>query len=164
MIVQRNQLPVVLQGSIVDIETTGLSPKIDSVITVGLVHNNVCEIFQRTHEADICQLLDQKLRSLPRPIYAFNKRFEESFLGIVVDRELQSRPFESRNEAIQVSGVCDPLGSGLRVPGEWWAYAVDRGLYHLNRIIAHNLADLRHELCLATIRAPETNHNELQGE
>ena len=158
MIIQRSRLPVVFSGSIVDIETTGISPWSDRVVTVGLVHGNVCEVFQRTDESDMLEALSGRLETLPRPIFAFNKGFEESFLGLVVDYELQLRPYESLTEAIHISGICDPLGSGRQVPPEWRAYQIDRNKGHLERIVTHNRADLRHELCLAIVRISESSN------
>ncbi len=146
---------MVFTGSIVDVETTGISPKSNRVVTVGLVHGDVCEVFQRTDESDMLAALSKRLRSLPRPIYAFSKGFEESFLGMILDCELQLRPYESLSQAIHISGICDPLGSGRHVPPEWRAYQIDGNIDHLERIVTHNRADLRNELCLAIVRMSE---------
>ncbi len=153
MLMQRGKVPALFTGTIVDVETTGLSPRFDRLITVGILCNGEYEIYQATDGSSLPDVLGSVLHNLPRPIYAFNKSFEEGFLGIRIDRELQLRPFEGKNEAIRISGVEDPLGHGSRIPPEWASYLADGGRDHLERIVAHNFADLQSELCLAIVRS-----------
>ncbi len=156
MIVRRGRLPVTFAGTIVDLETTGLSAGVDRVVTVGVLHGEAYEVFQSTDNSDLLRILKPGLEMLPRPFFAFNKGFEESFLGLNVDRDLQLRPYESRREAIRVAGVDDPFnGHGHEVPFEWRAYLADGKREHLERIMAHNIADLRYELCLAIMRTSQ---------
>ena len=153
MIVQEGKVPALLKGTIVDIETTGVSANRDDLITVGILANGAYRIYQATDGSDLLSALRPILHELPRPIYAFNKGFEESFLQIAVDRELQLRPYESKYDAIRISGISDPLGHGRWVPPEWQEYERDGRDDHLNKIIAHNFADLQHEMCLAIVRS-----------
>jgi len=153
MIVERARVPALFKGTIVDVETTGLCPKLDRLITVGILRNGEYEVYQATDSSSLLESLRPIFQTLPRPIYAFNKSFEEGFLGIRIDRELQLRLFESKNEAIRISGVEDPLGHGSKVPLEWASYLCDKGRDHLDRIVAHNRADLQFELCLAIVRS-----------
>ncbi len=153
MIVGRNRVPALFTGTILDVETTGLSPSLDRLITVGILRNGESEVYQATDNSSLLDSVRPILQTLPRPIYGFNKSFEEGFLDIKLDRELQLRPFESKNNAIHISGVEDPLGHGSRVPREWDAYLVDGMRDHLDRIVAHNVADLQFELCLAIVRS-----------
>jgi len=157
MIVRSSKVPALLRGTIVDIETTGVSADRDNLITVGILANGAYRIYQATDGSDMLSALRPILQDLPRPIYAFNKGFEESFLQIAVDRELQLRPYESKDDAIRISGISDPLGHGRWVPPEWHQYEGDGRDDHLDRIIAHNLADLQHEMCLAIVRSWPTS-------
>jgi uncharacterized protein YprB with RNaseH-like and TPR domain len=153
MIVEEGKVPAILKGTVIDIETTGISAYRDSLITVGILESGVYRIYQATDGSSMLSALRPILHDLPRPIYAFNKAFEESFLGLTIDRELQLRPYESKNDAIRISGITDPLGNGRWVPPEWQAYERDGRDEHLSRIITHNLADLQYEMCLAIIRS-----------
>ncbi len=153
MMIERGTSPAHFRGTIVDVETTGLSPRFDRLITVGILRNGEYEIYQVTDGSSLLDVLGPTLQTLPRPVYAFNKGFEEGFLGIHIDRELQLRPFEGKNEAIRISGVEDPLGHGSRVPPEWASYLADGRRDHLERIVSHNFADLQFELCLAIVRS-----------
>jgi len=153
MIVYRGTVPAEFRGTIVDLETTGLSASMDRVITVGVLHDSTYEVFQASDGRDILEQTRPYLRRLPKPLYAFNKEFEESFLGIELDRELQMRPYERKTEAITISGIVDPLGRhGESVPVEWRTYLETRNKVHLQRIVEHNISDLLDELCLAIVR------------
>ena len=146
---------MLLRGTIIDLETTGLSPHHDKVISLGVLHDDVYTVIQSSgnDEAQFTSRLKSLMDSVPRPTFAFNKPFEESFLGVGVDFELQNRRFESKREAIRVEGVYDPFdGSGRAVPLEWEQFLIDHRRERLEKIIAHNIADLRYELCLAIMR------------
>src|SRR3989441_11736030 len=142
MIVRSSRVPALLRGTIVDIETTGVSADRDNLITVGILTNGAYRIYQATDGSDMLRPLRPILQDLPRPIYAFNKGVEESFLQIPVDRELQLRPYESKDDAIRISVISDPLGHGRWVPPEWHEYEGDGSDDHVDSIIGQHLADL----------------------
>jgi len=153
LIVVRGTIPGVLKGTIVDLETTGLSPSSCHVITVGVLHGTGYEVFQASAADEVPLNLGSYILSLPRPHYAFNKAFEESFLGFEIGNELQTKPYERKTEVIYVRSFQDPLGRrGELVPLEWQAYLRDGDKDHLRRIIGHNVFDLLEELCLALVK------------
>lgn len=157
MIVVKGAVPVDFKGTIIDLETTGLSPRSNVVITVGILHGTCFKVFQASESGEIPMDFGPYLRNLPRPRYAFNKGFEESFLGFELDEELQSKPFERKTEALFVRLLHDPLDRrGELVPREWEAYLKTADRMHLQRIIDHNISDLLEELCLALVKSSRT--------
>ena len=153
LIAVKGTIPAAFKGTIVDLETTGLSPSSCHVITVGVLHGTGYEVYQASAADEVPLDLGSYILSLPRPYYAFNKGFEESFLGFEIDNELQSQPYERKTEAIHVRNLQDPLGRrGELVPLEWQAYLKDGNEGHLHRIIGHNVSDLLEELCLALLK------------
>lgn len=153
LIAVKGTVPAELKGTIVDLETTGLSPTSCKVITVGVLFGTGYEVFQASAADEVPLKLDSYILSLPRPRYAFNKGFEESFLGFGIDCELQARAYERKTEAIYIRSLQDPLGRrGELVPLEWQAYLKDGDKAHLLRIIEHNVADLLEEFCLALLQ------------
>lgn len=160
MIVKEGSLPVYFQGTIIDLETTGLSTS-DSVITLGILSGSGYKIFQSTDDSNLLDCLKPVIQAFRRPIYAFNKGFEEAFLGLEVDVELQNMRYERKSDAIHISGLEDPFdGSGRLVPLEWSSYLQDRKSDHLQKIITHNEADLLSELCLAIVRSKKPSTGE----
>jgi hypothetical protein len=148
------RLPVrLLKGTLVDIETTGLpSNPSAEVITMGFIVGDRLQILQRTKEDHPSQL-PRKISSLPRPLYAFNKGFEEYFLKTEFEKEIQVRPFEKKREAIHIEGVRDPFdGEGLAVTEAWKAYLGSCDPFYITRIMHHNFSCLVSELCLVLVR------------
>lgn len=131
------------------------------MITVGVLHGSRYDVFQASTADEAPLKLNPYILSLPRPRYAFNKGFEESFLGFGIDNELQARPYERKTEAIYIRSLQDPLGRrGELVPLEWQAYLKDGDKTHLHRIIGHNVSDLLEELCLALLMAGQSSKTE----
>jgi len=155
MIFREITLPVQLtRGSLVDIETSGLPIEREAeAITIGYVIGNKIHIIQRTGKDGKQAFLDQ-LPSLPRPIYAFNKGFEERFLGIKIDGELQLRPFERKREAIRIEGLKDPFNGYGRYARDAWALHIrNDDLSYIEAVMQHNVCCLLSELCLLISRS-----------
>jgi len=152
MITDISKLPAFLYGTLIDIETTGLPYESAEVITLGLISGNRLQIIQRTKEEDFCKQALRRLKGLPRPYYAFNKDFEEQFLGIEIDRELQAHKYERKREAIRIAGLTDPFrGKGAHVVNAWNRYNSTRDKRCLRHIILHNRACLLLEACLVLV-------------
>src|SRR6202167_4915410 len=107
-LVTQGQVPLFFQGTIVDIETTGLSPGSDRIITLGVVCGNQYTVVQSLDASGLDDV-PKMLSAMPRPFYAFNKEFEEGFLGTRIEKELQIRRFEPKKDAIRIAGVYDPF-------------------------------------------------------
>ena len=81
------------EGVILDIETTGLDPEKDEIITFGYIRENSVIIFQRAERETnkFYQALKAELKTIPQPIFAYFAEFEKAFLeklgfkGIFVD-------------------------------------------------------------------------------
>jgi hypothetical protein len=152
MIVRKLSLPLHLNGTVLDTETTGLPHQNAEVVTLGIVSGNEVLILQRT-KGDRPIDWQRYLKSLPRPFYAFNKEFEEKMLGIKVDRELQSRRFERKRDAISIAGLIDPFnGNGVHTLDAWRKHVKEGDRASLTQIMEHNEVDLIHEVCLAIAR------------
>ena len=69
---------VAIEGTIIDVETVSLAPKPNGMFTLGTLSGSAIRIVQAETEAD-CAALASELRhiwqSLPRPIYAYNRKF-----------------------------------------------------------------------------------------
>lgn len=154
MIDWKAKLPVSLtNGTLVDVETTGLpSNSSAEMVTAGYITGNSVRILQRTLSDSSRQLLG-RMPSFPKPIYAFNKGFEEHFLDTKIEQEIQAKQFERRRDAIQVAGMDDPFsGDGRRVVEAWKAYQSSKNVSHVQSIMKHNLSCLLTELCLLAVR------------
>ena len=115
---ERVELPVFLNGSLIDLETT----KVDDgeIICYGCISE--AELIQVCAEnqyelREVTRLSYQAVRKLRRPLMAFNKSFEEAYLGLEVDIELNRFKFEKKWKQIPyVQGVPDPFkGEGGEV-------------------------------------------------
>jgi len=76
-----------LKGSIVDLETTGLSPERDNIVSIGVLKKGKAEVHQLTcpdYELfkNFCR---KKIMWAPKPRYAYNARFESDFLHSPLD-------------------------------------------------------------------------------
>jgi len=153
MIVRIKKLPLLLTGTVIDIETTGFPWDGAEIITLGTVSGDKLKIVQRTNERNFDRLARAELKNLPRPYYAFNKTFEEEMLKISIERELQVQQYERKRDAIQVAGLHDPFrGQGVHVIGAWDKYNSTKDESHLQQIIDHNENCLLLETCLVLIR------------
>ncbi len=76
-------LVALCEGSVVDIETTGVEPATSELVTLGSLAGNQVKVLQRVDasEGEFCDLVRNELASLPRPFYAYNASFEATFLN-----------------------------------------------------------------------------------
>ena len=152
MLTKRRKLPIVLRGTVIDVETTGLPNRNSELVTLGWVSGDVLQIIQKTVEEDFLEIALKRLEKCPRPYYAFNKAFEKHFLGIEIDNELQAYEYESKRKAIQIAGLPDPYdGKGVHVVEAWNKYCSTGDERHLKPIMLHNQACLLFETCLVLV-------------
>jgi len=72
----------VWKGSVIDIETTGLNPASDEIVTFGFIEDNKLQIIQRTikDKAEYYKELKEVVTDLKAPFYVYNGSFEKRFL------------------------------------------------------------------------------------
>jgi len=146
-------------GCIVDIETTGLNPLSDKIITLGIIKKNLLLIYQLTHEDSYWRfwsLCNRLVKKQPIPRYGYACGFEADFLKILDDNwhdlteyfevdydnecpvrryslvDVTRHPFP--NEPIDIDGS--------QVPQEWQQYLTSKNKIHLTNIIYHSVCDL----------------------
>ncbi|MXY45959.1 MAG: hypothetical protein F4Y44_03025 [Chloroflexi bacterium] len=81
---------IAIEGTIIDVETVSLSPKPNGMFTFGTFSGSTIRILQAESEAD-CEVLAAEVRriwnTLPRPIYAYNRKFVEDWIGDAIGGE-----------------------------------------------------------------------------
>lgn len=79
-----------IEGTILDVETVGLNPKLNGMFTYGRLSGGSIRIAQAENEAD-CEALAAELKrmwqTLPRPIYAYNRKFVEGWISSAIGAE-----------------------------------------------------------------------------
>jgi len=80
----------ILEGTILDFETTHWDVKKGELITAGFLSNDGVVVLQRLAltEDEFKKRVIEEIQTKRRPWYAFNKEFEEKFLPIMTDQEL----------------------------------------------------------------------------
>ena len=160
-IVIKNKQPLKIRGSVIDIETTGTDPETNEIITCGILEADGMLIIQRKNEsADVFKsAVLKQLEKMPRPFYAFNKKFEEAFLGIRIENDVQKKEMESAIGALIDTGIvrhynriADPLYGG-EVPVFWRLWKQTGEGLLLTKIVAHNYSSLIKQLILALHRS-----------
>ena len=74
---------VAIEGTVIDVETVSLNPTPKGMFTFGTLSGSAIRIVQAETEADCAALAAESRRvwqTLPRPIYAYNRNFVESWL------------------------------------------------------------------------------------
>lgn len=155
-------LPIgLLNGSIIDIETTGIEVGGSEIITLGCLQNNKTVVYQRADMTadEYHAYLTGKIMELPKPIYAYNAEFERSFLTTksLVDPELVDifGPYMKRANKMKIKyPKLDELASiphhyfgeksipSKRIPDLWHNYVHKRDLRSLATIVKHVREDL----------------------
>ena len=71
-----------VEGAIINLETTGLDSDTDDIITFGFLEHNIMTVVQRieAESSDFYRIICEKLSHLAHPIYAYDARFHEAFL------------------------------------------------------------------------------------
>ena len=165
-------LPLSVNGTIVDVETTSIDPKDGEIVTVGFFSANKICIFQRIDPSQegmrkFFSVLYNWAHFYPRPFYAYNKSFEEKWLQTHFDHDLMGKWKSAAEKKIKngrslkwprvselISLPHNYYGmqdiDGKDVPRIWKEYCDngDKNTEMLERIILHNLNDLIREACL----------------
>jgi len=166
------ELPVkIVKGTLIDIETTGLNPSEDEIVTLGCVIGNKILVIQRRvmeEDAYCIELKEKVISKLPEPYYAYNSEFESSFfqekLGIQAEWVDLMEPWR---------GIADRLGfrwprlielvrdpeiyfnlpriTGREVPTIWKAFVKTKDEELLRLIVKKNMGDLLKELYLLIV-------------
>lgn len=140
----RLSIPGWIQGTIVDLETRGLRPHEFNLTGVGLIKENYLSAFVITPESeargDLCQAFHKwacwKVQErCPRPLAAYYKDFEESWLNTSFNIELQHKNRNKKDYAIDLGHIDNTSNAAMMD-----AAAPD--------IMYHLVADLLQELAL----------------
>lgn len=149
-----------LLGTIIDLETKGNFDnrysdsrryKSQKITVFGCITKNEIKIIYAKNEAELSSLNNEILAVmdlLPKPLAAFNALFEMGVLfhntkeKYAFDQELNSHTYEPKSSAVkelQIPQYGDPFND----KGELCIKAWEKG--HINKVIAHNKADLLKE-------------------
>lgn len=145
------------RGALIDIETTGLNPEADDIITMGILQKDRAVIHQLTKPSyelfkAVCE---SKAIRTPKPRYVYNARFESTFLNIKEGwhdlRQYAERDYEDpergpyyrmRLDQCTFSVFKEPNIKGADVPHTWQEWLTTQKPETLSQITLHNLADL----------------------
>lgn len=154
------------QGTLIDLETTGLDVDHDEIVLFGYIQGSRLEIICRSseEEAPFAAQLAGLVRTLPRPFYAYNLSFEKGFLqakGIDIEGIDLFQPWKEKAEALYLKWpkldelfshaehyFNEPVISGKDVPLLWQKFLHTRDDSYLQQIVKHNESDLLRELYL----------------
>ena len=158
-----------VEGAIINLETTGLDSDTDDIIAFGFLERNVMTVVQRIEadRAEFYGIIRDKLADLAQPIYAYDARFHEAFLlaklRIPVEIVDISQPWQqrARTEGRRYPSL-DELASVPRqyfgeivVPDRqvrllWASYLKTGDKRKFTPIVRHCMEDLRQALYLLT--------------
>lgn len=154
------------QGTLIDLETTGLDVDHDEIVLFGYVQGSRMEIICRSSEDELSFVgqLARLIARLPTPFYAYNLSFEKGFLaarGIQIEGVDLFQPWKEKAEALCLKWpkldelfshaehyFNEPVISGKDVPALWRRFVDTRDDGYLQQIIKHNESDLLRELYL----------------
>ena len=154
------------QGTLIDLETTGLDLDHDEIVLFGYIQGSRLEIICRSsqEEAPFTDRLAALVPMLPRPFYAYNLPFEKGFLqakGINIEGIDLFQPWKEKAEALCLKWpkldelfshaeqyFNEPVISGRDIPFLWQRFLYTRDEGYLQQIIKHNESDLLRELYL----------------
>ena len=164
---QKTLLSGITAGTIIDLETTGLYPSRDDIITFGWLTGNEIQVIQRAEASPetFYGCVEEELDGIPRPLYAYNASFERDFLRAKTGRDLEFidafEPWRRRAEKKrlkwpkldEISPVPNKYMGEKQVKGEdiiilWNSYLRKRKLSALSLIVMHNMRDLIQTLSL----------------
>jgi hypothetical protein len=154
------------QGTLIDLETTGLDVDQDEIVLFGYIQGSRLEIICRSseEEAPFIIQLAELVPTLPKPFYAYNLSFEKGFLqakGIDIEGIDLFQPWKEKAEALYLKWpkldelfshaeqyFNEPVISGRDVPLLWQRFLYTEDNNYLQQIIKHNESDLLRELYL----------------
>ena len=145
------------RGAIIDIETTGLNPEADDIITMGILQKDRAVIHQLAKPSyelfkAVCE---SKATRAPKPRYAYNTRFETGFLNIKDDwvnltqyggkewEDWENGPYYRMHlDQCTFSVFKEPEIFGHDVPRTWQEWLTTHKPETLSKITLHCLANL----------------------
>jgi hypothetical protein len=158
-----------LEGTIIDFETTHWDSKMGELVTSGFLTKDGFKIIQRYNSDNKAfkKATIKEMESLPKPWYAFNKKFEEDFCGLEMTCDLQNGR-ESAYRALKDSGLldhynllCDPLFNN-EVPTFWNLWKKTKEPLLLSKIVRHNFCCLSKEYYLKLLRVDNLSLEEIK--
>lgn len=168
--IQVGHRPTNLEGTIIDFETTSVDVNTGELITAGFLSEEGIVIIQRLEltEDEFKKRVIEELKTKKRPWYAFNKEFEEKFLPITIDIELQHRERESAFGALLEEGLlshynllCDPLFNE-EISRFWDAWNSTKDMLFVSKIVRHNYCCLAKEYYLKLKRIDKLDAEEIK--
>ena len=166
----QKKLPAgLVQGTIINLETTGLDPPGNDIITCGFLEHNIITVIQRieANPTEFYDIISEKLSNLVHPIYAYDARFHEAFLLAKLHIPIELTDiFEPWRDKARTKGLSYPsLDDLASVPREyfgeivvperevrslWASYAKTQDKRKLSLIVRHCMEDLRQALYVMT--------------
>jgi len=166
---RRELRAALVEGAIINLETTGLDFDTDGIIAFGFLERNIMTVILRieAEPAEFYHTVSEKLSGLAHPIYAWDTHFHESFLLTKLHTPVDLVDiFEPWREKARAKGLSYPtldklvsvpreyLGeevvSEQRVRSLWKNYVRYRDKRSIIPIVRHCMEDLRQALYLLT--------------
>ncbi len=166
---QKKLRAALVEGAIINLETTGLDSDTDDMIAFGFLERNIMTVILRikAEPAEFYHTVSEKLSGLAHPIYAWDAHFHESFLLAKLHTPVELVDiFEPWRERARAKGLSYPtldklvsvpreyLGeevvSEQRVRSLWKNYVRYRDKRSIIPIVRHCMEDLRQTLYLLT--------------
>ena len=166
---RRELRAALVEGAIINLETTGLDSDTDDIIAFGFLERNIMTVILRieAEPAEFYHTVSEKLSGLAHPIYAWDTHFHESFLLAKLHTPVDLVDiFESWREKARAKGLSYPtLDKLVSVPREylgeevvseqgvrslWKNYVKYRDKRSIIPIVRHCMEDLRQALYLLT--------------
>ena len=158
-----------IEGAIINLETTGLDSDTDDIIAFGFLERNIMTVTLRieAEPAEFYHTVSENLSGLAHPIYAWDTHFHESFLLTKLHTPVDLVDiFEPWREKARAKGLSYPtLDKLVSVPREylgeevvseqgvrslWKNYVKYRDKRSIIPIVRHCMEDLRQALYLLT--------------
>lgn len=158
-----------LNGTIIDVETTHFDASKGELLTVGFLSKEGILVFQRFNSTEdgFKKAVIKEIGNLVRPLYAFNKKMEENFLPIEIDRDLQVQ-HEAAFGALLSEGLLDHYNLlsdpcfNDEIPQFWDAWIATKNPLFLSKIVRHNCCCLTKEYYIKQKRVDEIQANKIQ--
>ena len=140
---------------IVDIETTGIVPGKNKIVTLGCIHHEYLTIIQRANctkerfEEVLKDYLEMIYRVDVYDLYAYNCSFERNFLTAKQEWK-EIMPYRIKKDEC-VAFAHFGFGEGKDVPAWWHKFEKTHDLQYLHDIMKHNMNCLLKELAIFSV-------------